>query len=45
VASGLIRSARELRLSDALGVDEKQAARMIKRSDAARADYVKRFYW
>lgn len=35
---------RELRLSDALGVDEKEAARLVKRSDAARADYVKRFY-
>ena len=35
---------RERRLADSLGVDEKEAARMIKRSDAARADYLKRFY-
>jgi cytidylate kinase len=35
---------RERRLADALGVDEKEAARSIKRSDAGRADYIKRFY-
>jgi Cytidylate kinase-like family len=37
-------TARAKRLADALGTDEKQAARTIKRSDAARADYIKRFY-
>jgi cytidylate kinase len=35
---------RERRLAEDLGVDEKEAARMVKRSDAGRADYVKRFY-
>ena len=35
---------REQRLAESLGVDEKEAARVIKRSDAARADYIKRFY-
>jgi cytidylate kinase len=32
------------RVASTLGVDEKHAARAIKRSDAARADYIKRFY-
>jgi cytidylate kinase len=36
--------ARAKRLADTLGTDEKQAARAIKRSDSARADYIKRFY-
>jgi len=36
--------ARERRLAESLGVDEKEAARVIKRSDAGRADYIKRFY-
>jgi hypothetical protein len=35
---------REQRLAAALGVDEKDAARTLKRSDAGRADYIKRFY-
>jgi cytidylate kinase len=35
---------RERRLAAALGIDEKEAARAVKRSDAARADYIKRFY-
>jgi len=32
------------RLMSALDLDAKDAARTIKRSDAARADYIKRFY-
>ena len=35
---------RRRRLADSLRLDEKQAARVIKRSDAGRADYMKRFY-
>jgi cytidylate kinase len=35
---------RERRLADALGMDEKQAARTVKQSDAGRADYIKRFH-
>jgi hypothetical protein len=35
---------RERRLAATLGVDEKEAARTVKRSDASRADYIKRFY-
>ncbi len=35
---------RQRRLAESLGVDEKQAARAVKRSDAGRADYIKRFY-
>ena len=35
---------REARLASALGIDEKEAARTLKRSDAGRADYIKRFY-
>jgi Cytidylate kinase-like family len=35
---------RERRLAATLGVDEKEAGRVIKRSDAGRADYIKRFY-
>jgi cytidylate kinase len=35
---------RQRRLADSLGVDDKEAARVIKRSDAGRADYIKRFY-
>ena len=35
---------RQRRLASTLGVDEKEAARVIKRSDAGRADYIKRFY-
>jgi cytidylate kinase len=35
---------RRRRLAESLDVDEKEAARMIKRSDANRADYIKRFY-
>jgi cytidylate kinase len=35
---------RERRLAATLGVDEKKAARAVKRSDAARGDYIKRFY-
>jgi cytidylate kinase len=32
------------RLAGSLQVDEKEAARLIKRSDAGRADYIRRFY-
>jgi len=35
---------RERRLATVLGVDEKEAARTLKRSDAGRTDYIKRFY-
>jgi cytidylate kinase len=35
---------REGRLAAALGIDAKESARMLKRSDDARADYIKRFY-
>ena len=35
---------REQRLAASLGIDEKEAARTVKRSDAGRADYIKRFY-
>jgi cytidylate kinase len=35
---------RERRLAATLGVDGKEAARAVKRSDAAREDYIKRFY-
>ena len=35
---------REQRFGAVLGLDEKEAARALKRSDAGRADYIKRFY-
>jgi cytidylate kinase len=35
---------RERRLAEALGLDAKEAERTVKRSDAGRADYIKRFY-
>ena len=35
---------RERRLAATLGVDENEAARVVKRSDAGRGDYIKRFY-
>jgi hypothetical protein len=35
---------RAQRVASACGTSEKQAARAIQRSDAARADYIKRFY-
>jgi len=35
---------RERRLAATLGVDEKEAARAVKRSDSGRGDYIKRFY-
>jgi cytidylate kinase len=35
---------RERRLAATLGVNQKEAARAVKRSDAARGDYIKRFY-
>lgn len=35
---------RQRRLAASLGLDEREAARFIKRSDAGRADYIKRFY-
>lgn len=35
---------RQRRLAASLDVDEGEAARLIKRSDAGRADYMKRFY-
>jgi cytidylate kinase len=37
-------AARAERLASALAVDNKRAVRAVKRSDAARADYIKRFY-
>jgi len=37
-------AARAERLASTLGVDNKRAARAVRRSDAARADYIKRFY-
>ena len=38
------REERAQRLATTLGIEEKQAARAIKQSDAGRADYLKRFY-
>jgi hypothetical protein len=38
------REERARRLATTLGIEEKQAARAIKQSDAGRADYLKRFY-
>ena len=35
---------RQRRLAGSLQLDEKEAARLIKRSDAGRADYIRRFY-
>jgi cytidylate kinase len=35
---------RERRLAATHGLDETEATRTIKRSDAGRADYIKRFY-
>src|SRR5262245_61199180 len=35
---------RSRRLAEALGVDEQKAGQKVKESDAARADYLKRFY-
>ncbi len=35
---------RRRRLAASLGVDETEAERLVKRSDAGRADYIKRFY-
>jgi cytidylate kinase len=35
---------RQSRLAAELQVDETEAARVVKRSDAGRADYIKRFY-
>ncbi|MGH2864768.1 MAG: AAA family ATPase [Solirubrobacteraceae bacterium] len=35
---------RERRLAASVGIDAKEVARTVKRSDAARADYMKRFY-
>jgi cytidylate kinase len=35
---------RERRLAEALGLDDKEAERTVRRSDAGRADYIKRFY-
>jgi cytidylate kinase len=35
---------RRQRLAASLQIDDKEAARLIKRSDAGRADYIKRFY-
>lgn len=35
---------RQRRLAESLEVDEKEAGRVMKRADAARADYIKRFY-
>ena len=38
------REERAQRLATTLGIEQKQAARAIKQSDAGRADYLKRFY-
>jgi cytidylate kinase len=38
------REERAQRLATTLGIEDKQAARAIKQSDAGRADYLKRFY-
>jgi len=35
---------RERRVAETLGVDQKEASQVLKRSDAGRADYIKRFY-
>lgn len=35
---------RSGRVARANGVDEREAAKLVERSDAARADYLKRFY-
>jgi Cytidylate kinase-like family len=35
---------RQRRIAAALDVDDKEAGRLLKRSDAGRADYIKRFY-
>lgn len=35
---------RAQRLASTLGIEEREAAQAVKRSDAARADYIKRFY-
>ena len=35
---------RQRRFAEALGLDDKEAGRVLKRSDAGRADYIKRFY-
>ena len=37
-------AARAERLASTLGLDDRQAVRAVKQSDAARADYIKRFY-
>jgi hypothetical protein len=38
------RETRAARLSTAKGIDPQAAARLLKREDAGRADYLKRFY-
>jgi hypothetical protein len=38
------REERARRVAATLGIEDKQAARAIKQSDAGRADYLKRFY-
>jgi cytidylate kinase len=38
------REARSARLGTAEGLDELEAGRLVKRSDAGRVDYLKRFY-
>jgi len=38
------REERARRLATTLAIEQKQAARAIKQSDAGRADYLKRFY-
>ena len=35
---------RQRRVAASLGVDQNEAARILKRSDVGRADYIKRFY-
>ena len=38
------RGTRESRLAASAGIDEREAAKIIKKGDAARADYIQRFY-
>jgi cytidylate kinase len=35
---------RQRRLAEELQIDEREAVRVMKRSDAGRADYLRRFY-
>ena len=44
LASSASPQTRARRLADALGGDEGEASKALKRGDAGRADYIKRFY-